>query len=181
MIRRPVAGRCAALARRLAGALVLSLAVTTAMPGAASAAGDAARGEYLAAIMDCTGCHSGRLPDGRIDPAAHLTGGTIGFEMPGLGIFYPPNLTGDAASGLGGWSDAEIVTAIRQGARPDGRILAPIMPWESYGRLTDADAADLVAYLRSLPAAASPVPGPFGIGEASPAPYFSVIVPAAAP
>jgi mono/diheme cytochrome c family protein len=145
----------------------------------ASFDGDATRGAYFAAIMDCQGCHSGRLADGRIDAAAHLTGGTIGFELPGLGIFYPPNLSPDAATGLGAWSDAEIAAAIRQGIRPDGRILAPIMPWESYHVMTDADVADLVAYLRSLPAADHAVPGPLGTAETATAPYFTVVVPGA--
>lgn len=180
MHHRSSAGRSTASAGRLLAASLLCLAAAT-TSGNSARAGDAERGAYLAAIMDCAGCHSGRLPDGQIDPAAHLTGGSIGFELPGLGVFYPPNLTGDQATGLGAWTDAEIVAAIRDGMRPDGRILAPIMPWQSYAVLTDADAADLVAYLRSLPAAASAVPGPLAIGEPSPAPYFGFVVPAAAP
>lgn len=165
----------------LAGGLPATAAATAAGTGpAALAGGDASRGAYLAAIMDCQGCHSGRLQDGRIDPAAHLTGGSIGFELAGLGIFYPPNLTPDAATGLGTWSEAEVAAAIREGVRPDGRILAPIMPYESYHVMTDADATDLVAYLRSLPATEHAVPGPLATAETATAPYFTVVVPAAA-
>jgi mono/diheme cytochrome c family protein len=162
------------------GAAVLSLGVAVTAT-AAQPVGDPTRGAYLATIMDCQGCHSGRLPDGRIDPAAHLTGGSLGFELPGLGIFYPPNLTPDAATGLGAWSEAEVTTAIREGIRPDGRILAPIMPWESYRVLTDGDVADLVAYLRSLPPAHHAVPPPAGDGTMAEAPYFAMVVPASAP
>lgn len=142
-------------------------------------AADAERGRYLAAIMDCAGCHSGRTPEGAIAPDQHLTGGTIGFELPGLGIFWPPNLT-PSPEGLGEWSDEEIAAAIRHGERPDGRQLAPIMPYESYSVMTDEDAADLIAYLRTLPPSDNEVPGPLGEGEAAPMPFFRVVPPAGA-
>ncbi len=90
-------------------------------------AADAGHGRYLASIMDCAGCHSGRTPEGAIAPDQHLTGGTLGFELPGMGIFWPPNLT-PSPEGLGDWSDAQVAAAIRTGVRPDGRVLAPIMP-----------------------------------------------------
>ena len=57
----------------------------------------------------------------------------------------------------------EIATAIRTGARPDGRILAPIMPWRSYAALTTSDVQAIVEYLRSLPPVTNKVPGPFGL------------------
>ncbi|HET8750545.1 MAG TPA: hypothetical protein VFM42_07370 [Sphingomicrobium sp.] len=41
------------------------------------------------------------------------TGGTIGFEVPGMGVFYPPNLTPDAEAGIGKWSEADIINAVR--------------------------------------------------------------------
>ena len=154
----------------------LPAAATFAAPVAALAAGNVERGAYLAAIMDCQGCHSGRTPDGALDPARHLTGGDAGFELPGLGIFWPPNLTSHP-TGLAGWSDDEIIAAIRTGLRPDGRILAPIMPWQSYAVLTDADARDLVAYLRSLPPADRPVPVPVGAAADARAPYFGIVMP----
>ncbi|MCB9958492.1 MAG: cytochrome c [Rhodospirillaceae bacterium] len=135
-----------------------------------------ARGAYLASIMDCTGCHTGRTADGMPDPDQFLTGATVGFEMPGLGIFWPPNLTSDA-TGLGDWSDAEVATAIRTGERPDGRILAPIMPWMSYASLSDDDVAALVAYLRTLPPTPNDVPGPIASGNEAVLPYFAFVVP----
>jgi mono/diheme cytochrome c family protein len=162
--------------------LALASAALAALLSAPAAADDAlvARGAYLAAIMDCAGCHSGRLPTGEIDPATHLTGGTVGFEMPGLGSFWPPNLTPDA-TGLGGWSAAEIAAAVRAGLRPDGRQLAPVMPWPSYAVLNDADAAALAAYLMSLAPVANRVPGPLGPGEAAPLPFYRVTPPESGP
>ena len=158
-------------------AALAALAAVAFLPSGPAIAGDAdavARGAYLAAIMDCTGCHTQRGPDFAPVPGMHLAGSQMGFDMGPLGIVWPPNLTSDE-TGLAGWSDAEIVAAIRTGTRPDGRMLAPIMPWESYAALTDEDAAALVAYLRSLPKIAHAVPGPVGQGEAAmaPAPYLT--------
>lgn len=135
------------------------------------------RGAYLAQIMDCGGCHH----TGAFTPAPNLktplAGSEIGFEVPGLGIFYPPNLTPDKKTGLGDWTDAEVVAAFTTGVRPDGRQLAPAMPWMSYGHITADDANALVAYLRSLPAVDHKVPGPFGPQEKPTAPYMTVMMP----
>lgn len=151
-----------------------SIAILAFMPQPAPAGdGDpVARGAYLAAIMDCTGCHTPRAPDFAPVEGMHLAGSEMGFDMGPMGVVWPPNLTPDA-TGLEAWSEAEIAAAIRTGVRPDGRILAPIMPWRSYAALSDADAAALVAYLRSLPPVAHAVPGPIGPGEAAAAPYLT--------
>jgi mono/diheme cytochrome c family protein len=135
------------------------------------------RGEYLSRIMDCGGCHTGGALVGKPDPARHLAGSDIGFAIPDLGIFYPPNLTPDAETGLGGWTEAEIIAAVRTGVRPDGRELAPIMPWHSYAVLKDADAESLAAYLKSLPPVRFAAPAPVGWGEKASAPYLSVTAP----
>jgi len=134
-------------------------------------------GACLAAIMDCGGCHTPGALIGQPDASRHLGGGDIGFAVPGLGVFFPPNLTSDVATGLGAWEAEEIVRAVREGVRPDGRMLAPAMPWRAYAALNDADAAALGAYLKSLPAAPAPRLGPFGEGEAVPAPYLMLAVP----
>ena len=108
------------------------------------------RGEYLATIMDCGGCHTGGALAGQPDPKLHLAGSNIGFGVPGVGVFYPPNLTPDRDTGLGSWSEADIVRAVRQGVRPDGRELAPVMPWRNYAALTDEDAPALARHLKGL-------------------------------
>ena len=135
------------------------------------------RGAYLAHIMDCGGCHNtgAFTPQPNLDTP--LAGSDIGFEMPGMGFVYPANLTPDKATGLGTWSDAEIITAFTTGVRPDGRQLAPMMPWMSYGHINTADAEALVAYLRSLKPVSHKVPGPFGPTDKPTAPYMTVVVP----
>jgi len=138
-------------------------------------AGRIERGRYLASIMDCAGCHN----RGSFSPEPDrgpLEGGGVGFEVPGLGVFYPPNLTPHPETGLGRWSESDIVNAVRRGRRPDGRELAPAMPWRAYSALSDQDAAALAAYLKSLPAASNQVPAPSS-PERAVAPYLAVRTP----
>ena len=135
------------------------------------------RGAYLARLMDCGGCHTPGHLVGKPDSNRYLAGSDVGFEIPGRGIFYPPNLTPDRETGLGAWSAAEIVNAIRNGARPDGRALVPVMPYHSYARLTDEDAEALVAYLKSLKPIRNKAPAIAGPNEKPKAPFLRVIVP----
>jgi mono/diheme cytochrome c family protein len=134
------------------------------------------RGEYLAAIMDCGGCHTPGALTGQPDTARHLGGSGVGFQIPGAGIFYPPNLTPDE-TGLGGWSEKDIMTAVRTGVRPDGRVLVPVMPYHNYAKLTDADAGALTAYLKSLKPIRNKAPSIVGPTEKATAPYLTVVVP----
>jgi mono/diheme cytochrome c family protein len=123
------------------------------------------RGEYLVTIANCGDCHTPGYLLGKPDIDRPLGGSEVGFEIPGLGTFYGPNLTPDEATGLGSWSEAEIVAAFQTGIRPDGRELAPIMPWRGLATLTASDAQAIAAYLKSLPPVVNKVPGPFGPGE----------------
>ncbi|WP_303980763.1 c-type cytochrome [Dongia mobilis] len=143
----------------------------------AKAEDQVARGAYLANIMDCGGCHNTGAFTPKPNLETPLAGSDIGFEIPGMGVFYPPNLTPDKKTGLGEWTDEQVIAAFTTGVRPDGRILAPAMPWMSYGHITKEDAADLVAYLRTLPAVDHQVPGPFGAQEKPSAPYMTVVMP----
>ena len=69
-----------------------------------------------------------------------------------------------------------IATAIQTGVRPDGRVLAPIMPWRAYAGLTKSDVRAIVEYLSNLPATSHKVPGPFGLDE-KPAIFRMTILP----
>lgn len=164
--------------RRLALAAIAGLTTAT-MAVAQSPPAPRDRGAYLAQIMDCGGCHTGGALAGQPDQRLHLAGSNIGFGIPGLGYFYPPNLTSDRETGLGAWSEAEIIRAIRNGARPDGRMLAPVMPWPNYAALTDEDARALARYLRGLPPVRNATPPMTGASETPPAPYLSVVTPPA--
>jgi len=141
-----------------------ALAVTL-WAGASQAEDQVARGKYLVTIIGCGDCHTPGNLLGKPDLAHQLSGSEVGFEMPGVGVFVPRNLTPDDDTGLGKWSEAQIVTAIMTGKRPDGRILAPVMPWMDFAALTPTDAHAIAAHLKSLPPVKNAIPGPFGPTE----------------
>ena len=171
------------MARKTMTAALLSalVATGTAIVGHAAHAADAQieRGKYLVTIAGCSDCHTPGYFLGKPDMARFLGGSEVGFELPHLGVFYGPNLTPDPETGLGKWSRAEIVHAIQTGHRPDGRVLAPVMPWASFAHFTKEDAQAIAAYLKSLPPVKNKVPGPFGPTE-TPTSFVMRVVPPAA-
>jgi mono/diheme cytochrome c family protein len=148
------------------GAFVVALAVV-ALAGisAAHAQSPVERGKYLVSIMGCNDCHTAGYFFGKPDMTKYLAGSDIGFDVPNLGVFVGRNLTPDKATGLGNWTNAQIVTALQTGVRPDGRVLAPSMPWRAYAALTKADANAVAAFLKSMRPMSNAIPGPFGPGE----------------
>lgn len=94
-----------------------------------------------------------------------------------MGVVYPANLTPDPETGLGKWTDQELVRAIRQGQSRDGRALAPVMPWPSYSVLSNADMRAIVAFLRSVSPVRFQVPARVGAGQKPSAPYLTVVTP----
>lgn len=155
------------------------LGVTLAVPcGNANAAEtQVQRGKYLVSVLPCTDCHTPGYFLGKPDTKRYLGGSDVGFEVPGLGIFYAPNLTPDDETGIGKWTKEEIATAITTGKIPDGRILAPPMPVESFKNLTHSDALAIAAYLKTLPEIKNKVPGPFGPTEKPTSFVFQVLPP----
>lgn len=97
-------------------------------------------GGYIA--QACTGCH------GR-----GLAGGPMPGQPPGMPP--PANLT-PHREGLLQWSEADFLTAMRSGKRPDGRQLEDFMPWRNLGQMDDAELHAVWVYLRSLPPTATP-------------------------
>jgi mono/diheme cytochrome c family protein len=150
------------------------IACMSVLPFTALAQAD--RGAYLARIMDCGGCHTPGALRGQPDASRYLGGSDVGFEIPGLGIFYPPNLT-DHATGLAAWSEDDIIAAVRTGVRPDGRQLIPIMPYHSYSALTDEDARALARFIKSTRPVDNKVPDPVGPGGKPPLPYLAPKMP----
>jgi mono/diheme cytochrome c family protein len=143
---------------------------------AAAQQAQAERGKYLVSIAGCNDCHTPGYFFGKPEMSRYLGGSEVGFEIPGLGVFHGPNLTPDPETGLGNWSIGQIVTALQAGKLPDGRELAPIMPWQSLAVLTKEDAFAIVAYLKSLPPVKNKVPGPFGPSE-TPTSFVMKVVP----
>jgi mono/diheme cytochrome c family protein len=123
-----------------AAAVALALCVAS---GCALAQGDAKRGEYLAKAGGCTGCHTEDKKD-----AVPFAGGRA-LKSP-FGTFYGPNITPHPEAGIGRWTEADFVRAMRQGDRPDGKNYFPAFPYTSFTKIVDRDLRDLWAYLRTL-------------------------------
>jgi mono/diheme cytochrome c family protein len=100
-----------------------------------------ARGEYITKMADCEACHTAQ--DG---PA--FAGGRA-FVLP-FGTIYTPNITPDADTGIGKWSDAQFLVAVHKGIAADGSRLYPAFPYASYTLLTDDDVIAIKSYLFSL-------------------------------
>ncbi len=122
--------------------LLLGLVLGTAL-GGALAQGDAKRGEYLAKAGGCIGCHTEEKKD-----AVAFAGGRA-LKSP-FGTFYGPNITPHAEAGIGRWTEADFVRAMREGERPDGKNYFPAFPYTSFTKIVDRDLRDLWAYLRTL-------------------------------
>lgn len=132
-------------------AFAASCTTQTAQQSAVPTAADRiARGRYISLIAGCNDCHTPGTFYGMPDTTRLLSGTELGWKGP-WGVSYPRNLTPDMETGIGSWTEEDIVTAVRTGHRPDGSPLLPPMPWPMYANLTDEDAHALAAYLKSIP------------------------------
>jgi mono/diheme cytochrome c family protein len=168
---------CKAVKLWFAACSALALCTMTAVQAQDSNEQQVARGKYLVAVIGCGDCHTAGYFFGKPDSSHALGGSDVGFEIPQLGVFVAPNLTSDPETGLGDWTKEEIVAALQTGKRPDGRELAPIMPWRDLASLTREDAMAIAAYLKSLPAIKNKVPGPFGAGVRPTVPVMKIVAP----
>jgi mono/diheme cytochrome c family protein len=111
------------------------------------------RGRYLAeALTGCPACHSpidesrpGDFPQAGLELAGRVFPEGAGFP----GKIVAPNITPDPDTGIGNWTDGEIVRAIREGVSRDGRPLFPLMNYPAYRDFSDEDVLSIVAYLRT--------------------------------
>jgi len=116
---------------------------------------EVARGEYLVNVVSvCTDCHTPRNPDGSPDFDNYLAGVECFADADptddDVGCVSSRNLT-NHETGLKNRSDEEIKDMFLSGVRPDGEVLHPIMPYWSYGNMTEEDADAIVAFLRTVP------------------------------
>jgi mono/diheme cytochrome c family protein len=126
--------------RRL-GATGLPLLIVLFFTLGAQAQGDPKRGQYLVTAGGCLGCHS--IKDG--PPFA----GGRALKTP-FGTFYGPNITPDPVTGIGTWTEAQFIRAMRLGERADGSNYFPAFPYPAFTRIGDSDLRDIWAYLRAL-------------------------------
>jgi len=113
-------------------------------PTLAQQQGDAKRGQYLVKAAGCLGCHTEEA-----NGSVPFAGGRA-LKTP-FGTFYGPNITPHPQAGIGRWTEADFIRAMREGRRPDGANYFPAFPYPSFTLISDGDLRDLWAYLRSLP------------------------------
>jgi mono/diheme cytochrome c family protein len=138
-----------AIAHFARAAIVIVSFVVFGAQGSVAAETPLQRGAYLMnSIVACGNCHTPKGPDGKPIAGKELSGG----EPINAPVFHavPSNITPDKATGIGNWTDAQIIDAIRNGKRPDGTIIGPPMPIEFYRGMSDSDVKAIVAYLRSV-------------------------------
>jgi mono/diheme cytochrome c family protein len=129
--------------------LTVLLFVSVGSSGASEEETVLARGAYLVnGIVACGNCHTPRNADATANADMRLAGGFL-IEEPEFRA-YAPNITQDLETGIGDWSDEDIMRAIREGVRPDGTVIGPPMPIPSYSKMSDSDVRAIVAYLRTV-------------------------------
>jgi mono/diheme cytochrome c family protein len=101
-----------------------------------------ARGKYVFGAAAGCGCHTA--------PKQPLNAGGRKYDGP-FGTVYASNITPDPTTGIGKWTDEQIITATRLGRRPNGERLIPVHPYTVFNGMTEQDLQDVVAYLRSVP------------------------------
>ncbi len=145
-----------------AAAFVLTMPSRIPASALASRTPDLANGATVFKAAGCASCHA--TPN-QIDPT-HLGGG-LALKTP-FGTFKAPNISSDSTHGIGAWSEIDFVNALKMGVGDEDDHLYPAFPYSSYQRMRLDDARDLFAYLKTLPAVATPskahdVPFPFNI------------------
>lgn len=112
------------------------------------------RGKYLFEnLASCEDCHSQRDPSrfsGPVEPGTTGRGSVWPAELGLPGRVISPNITPDIETGIGSWTDGEILRAFREGVSKDGRALFPFMPYTHFRSMSDEDAYSVVAYMRRL-------------------------------
>jgi mono/diheme cytochrome c family protein len=101
------------------------------------------RGKYLTEAADCEACHT-------VEGGQPFAGG-LAFRTQ-FGTLYSPNITPDAQTGIGDWSDEDFVRTMHEGVNKNGEHLYPAFPYAAYTYLTNDDVLAIKAYLFSLPA-----------------------------
>lgn len=138
-------------------AVFAALLTLFAAPASAQDAKLLERGAYLmGSIAACGNCHAQRDKEGRPIAALGLSGGLVFDEKPFKA--YASNITPDPETGIGKWTEAQLVRAIREGIRPDGSLIGPPMPIGMYRGISDDDARTLAAYLLAQPPVKNAVP-----------------------
>ncbi len=111
-----------------------------------------ARGERLFHLGGCANCHADPSAEGE---ARLVLSGGLRLESD-FGTFSAPNISPHPEAGIGDWTPTEFASALLRGVSPGGAHYYPAFPYPSYARMEVSEALDLFAYIRTLPADATP-------------------------
>jgi mono/diheme cytochrome c family protein len=110
---------------------------------------DLTNGKIMFNIGGCSSCHA--IPNNDPEKVDRTRlGGGLALKSP-FGTFYAPNISPDPKDGIGGWSEANFVSALWKGTSEHGANLYPAFPYTSYRNMVLDDVRDLFAYLKTLP------------------------------
>ena len=155
----------------------LEVPLASASRAATYPAEQVARGKYLVKLLGCGICHTDGALIGDPNYSLNLAGSRTGIAYTNPlvdkhpGVIYPSNITPDVETGIGSWSESEIVRLLRSGEASHDRQLLAVMPWPTYAWITDSDALAIAGYLRSLPPVKHRVPENVSVGQVASSPY----------
>ena len=131
--------------RWLSGSIAMALLVTAFVvirPASAATPQEIARGKYVFGAAGGCGCHT--------EPKKQVNAGGRRYDGP-FGTVYASNITPHPQTGIGNWTDEQVITAIRAGRRPNGERILPVHPYTVFNGMAEEDLKALVAYLRTIP------------------------------
>jgi mono/diheme cytochrome c family protein len=132
--------RAAVVSAALAAWLLLSWGAAADAQVASPSAAEIARGRYMFGATGGCGCHT--APKGQPNAGGRKYEGAFG-------TVYSSNITPDRQTGIGAWTDEQIITAIRLGRRPNGERLLPVHPFPVFNGMAEEDLRAIVAFLRT--------------------------------
>jgi mono/diheme cytochrome c family protein len=145
MLRKVLLLAVATVVLGFAAFWVLTIPATVSANALGPHTADLANGKTMFVAGDCSSCHA--VPN---QEDSTRLGGGLGLVTK-FGTFYVPNISSDPKDGIGGWTDAQFVTALTKGVSPEGEHLYPAFPYTSFQRMKSDDLRDLFAYIKSLP------------------------------
>lgn len=154
MTKRNISGLALLAALGLAAFWVVTIPRPIPAEAIPAHVGDVANGKLL---FNAGGCHSCHLPTKESGLDLESVAGGAPLKTP-VGVLYPPNITPDAETGIGKWSDADFVNAMQKGLSEEGEHLIPAFPYTSYAHMKVEDVLDIKAYLMSLAPIKNEVP-----------------------
>ena len=122
------------------------------------------RGSYLTnRVAGCIDCHSKRdftKYSGPVIPGTEGGGGLVFDQKLAMipGTLYGRNITPDPETGIGTWTDDEILRAMTQGISKNGDTLFPLMPYPNYNHMAKEDLLSIIAYIKTLKPIKNKVP-----------------------